>query len=228
MSTTNPVFLLACHSSNPILSLSTKIQKRTIEKLVQAAKARDESRGETDRPSGPSELRREEGQESLRIGLKAKAATFVPGGGNGLMSAGGALLSSSNGSSGAKRPRTSGAFGDGESSASVAGARGTGKGKEKAKKSVMEALMEQEQARKTAREEEETASKKNAVDERKDYWLREGIVVKVVNKKVGGGKYYKKKARLRKVVERYVGEVKMLDSGDRLRVDQEDLETVSG
>lgn len=152
------------------------------------------------------------------------------------MSAGGTLFSSAGGSSGAKRPRTSGAFDDGESSggggqsgASVAGAKGAGKGKEKAKKSVMEVLMEQEQARKMAREEEEekTESKKNAADGRKDYWLREGIVVKVMNKKVGGGKYYKKKARLRKVVERYVGEVKMLDSGDRLRVDQEDLETVS-
>lgn len=144
------------------------------------------------------------------------------------MSAGGILLSAASDNSGAKRPRTSGTFGEGGSSASVAGAKGTGKGKEKAKKSVMEALMEQEQARKMAREEEETASKTNAADGRKDYWLREGIVVKVMNKKVGGGKYYKKKARLRKVVERYVGEVKMLDSGDRLRVDQEDLETVSG
>lgn len=101
--------------------------------------------------------------------------------------------------------------------------------------------MEQERSKKAAKlreekqAEEEKARARAATDgtaktkgssERKDYWLVPGIVVKVMNKKVGGGKYYKKKARLRKVVERYTGEVKMLDSGDRLRVDQEDLETV--
>ncbi|CAM9202353.1 unnamed protein product [Ascophyllum nodosum] len=224
-------------------------QKRTIEKLVQAAKARDESRGEAGGPTGPTELRREEGQQSLRIGLKANAATFVPGGGNGLVSAGGTLVSSAGGGGGAKRPRLSGAFGEagdsdaGESGASAAEQKGKGKGK--GKKSVMEAMMEQERARKAAKaaeekneareEEEEDGENKSgraagagsgAAEGRKDYWLREGIVVKVMNKKVGGGNYYKKKGRLRKVVERYVGEVKMLDSGDRLRVDQEDLETV--
>lgn len=123
---------------------------------------------------------------------------------------------------------------------------GVGKGKGKGKRSVMEVLMDQERAKKAAKlEEDEQAANALAAQiaatnangggggggnsrqgERKEYWLRAGIVVKVMNKKVGGGKYYKKKGRLRKVVERYVGEVKMLDSGDRLRVDQEDLETV--
>jgi len=41
--------------------------------------------------------------------------------------------------------------------------------------------------------------------ERKDYWLSRGLVVKVMNKKVGDGKYYKLKGRVDKVIERYTG-----------------------
>lgn len=232
------------------------LQARAIEKQIQAAKARDEMRGQDSlvagaatTPAGPTELRREDGQSALRIGLNARASTFVPGGGSGsgLTTAAGSLLASA--SNGLKRPRLSGAFGEGGGAGGGGGGTGgsnaggsSGASKAKGKRSVIEAIMEQERAKKAAKEkqeEEEAAaeaeakagvSRASAGDggdgRRKDYWLRPGIVVKVMNKKVGGGKYYKKKARLRKVVERYVGEVKMLESGDRLRVDQEDLETV--
>mmetsp|Transcript_20466 Transcript_20466/g.36579 ORF Transcript_20466/g.36579 Transcript_20466/m.36579 type:complete len:433 (-) Transcript_20466:140-1438(-) len=61
---------------------------------------------------------------------------------------------------------------------------------------------------------------------RKDYWLHEGIVVKVLNKKVGDGKYYKQKAVVKEVVDRYLGVVKMIDIKGMIKVDQEDLETV--
>ena len=37
---------------------------------------------------------------------------------------------------------------------------------------------------------------------RKDHWLTEGIVVKVMNKKLGGGKYYKAKGVVKEVVDR--------------------------
>ncbi|CAN0490386.1 unnamed protein product, partial [Ectocarpus sp. 8 AP-2014] len=218
-------------------------QARAIEKQIQAAKARDEGRADTDAAAaGPTELRREEGQASLRIGLKSRAQTFVPGGGSGsdLTTAAGNLVAANGGGGGSsgsgsggllKRPKISGAFGEGGAAAAAAGPlKGKGKG---AKRSMMEVMMEQERAKKKAKEEEEEEEKAAAAAEvkakgssRKDYWLRQGIVVKVMNKRVGGGKYYKKKARLRKVVERYVGEVKMIDSGDRLRVDQDDLETV--
>eukprot|EP00904_Undaria_pinnatifida_P004460 jgi/Undpi1/14014/HiC_scaffold_9.g03665.m1 len=240
-------------------------QARAIEKQIQAAKARDESRGDAASSSstataGPTELRREQGQSALRIGLNATATKFVPGGsssggsssggssgvggGSELTSAAGTLASAGNG---LKRPRISGAFGGGGGGGGegAGGAGGGVKGKGKGKRSVMEILMDQERAKKAAKEEEEEAAAAAAAAAaeakakadakrgggsgdggRKDYWLRAGVVVKVMNKKVGGGKYYKKKARLRKVVERYIGEVKMLDSGDRLRVDQEDLETV--
>ncbi|KAJ0792950.1 putative KIN17-like protein [Helianthus annuus] len=62
---------------------------------------------------------------------------------------------------------------------------------------------------------------------RKDYWLCEGIVVKKVMSKVLADKgYYKQKGVVRKVIDKYVGEIEMLESKHKLRVDQEELETV--
>ncbi|KAL4185513.1 hypothetical protein AMTRI_Chr10g231070 [Amborella trichopoda] len=61
---------------------------------------------------------------------------------------------------------------------------------------------------------------------RKDYWLCEGIIVKVMSKALAEKGYYKQKGVVIKVVDKYVGEIKMLDSGHVLRVDQEELETV--
>ncbi|CAM9726291.1 unnamed protein product, partial [Hapterophycus canaliculatus] len=226
-------------------------QARAIEKQIQAAKARDEGRGHSaGAAAGPTELRREEGQSTLRIGLNARATTFVLGGGGSgsdLTAAAGSLAAangvgggSGGGGGSLKRPNLSGAFSAGKgmvggaSVGTVALKNGGGSKGKAGKRSMMEVLMEQERAKKRAKKEEEerveaaavAAKAKSSEGLRKDYWLRPGIVVKVMNKKVGGGKYYKKKAKLRKVVERYVGEVKMLDSGDRLRVDQDDLETV--
>jgi len=60
---------------------------------------------------------------------------------------------------------------------------------------------------------------------RKDYWLHEGIVVKVVTSKLGD-KYYKRKGVVTKVEDRYLAVVKMLDTNDKVRLDQEHLETV--
>jgi DNA/RNA-binding protein KIN17 len=81
-------------------------------------------------------------------------------------------------------------------------------------------------------------------------WLVPGIVVKVMSKDLEQHGYYKKKVRgvagrgalnhpacmailcaamqgvVEKVIDRYVGEISMLDSGDVLRVDQAQLETV--
>jgi DNA/RNA-binding protein KIN17 len=74
------------------------------------------------------------------------------------------------------------------------------------------------------------------VDEAKnprDYWLYRNIVVRVVSKQLAGGKYFRRKAVVDKVIDKYVAEVEVLDSspdkrdgGDILRLDQHDLETV--
>ncbi|XP_052203892.1 KIN17-like protein [Diospyros lotus] len=61
---------------------------------------------------------------------------------------------------------------------------------------------------------------------RKDYWLCEGIIVKVMSKALAEKGYYKQKGIVRKVIEKYVGEIEMLESKHVLRVDQEELETV--
>ena len=69
--------------------------------------------------------------------------------------------------------------------------------------------------------------KKAPVAARADHWLHAGIVVKCVNKKVGGGAYYKKKGTVRRVVDGgFAAEVAMADSRDVLQLDQDDLETV--
>lgn len=72
------------------------------------------------------------------------------------------------------------------------------------------------------REEEKAKERSN----RKDYWLCEGIVVKVMSKALAQKGYYKQKGVVRKVIDRYVGEIEMLESKHVLRVDQEELETV--
>jgi KN17 SH3-like C-terminal domain len=61
--------------------------------------------------------------------------------------------------------------------------------------------------------------------DRLDYWLAKGIVVKVVTSKLGE-QYYKKKGVVTEVMDRYGAKVRMLDSGDKLRLDQVHLETV--
>jgi len=56
-------------------------------------------------------------------------------------------------------------------------------------------------------------------------WLVTGIVAKVVTPKLGE-KYYRKKGVVMDIVDKYSGVVRMLDSGDRVRVDEAHLETV--
>ena len=48
----------------------------------------------------------------------------------------------------------------------------------------------------------------------------------MVSKSLRDTAYYKKKALVRKIVDGFIGEVEMLDSGDVLRIDQRELETV--
>ncbi|KAI5671942.1 hypothetical protein M9H77_12306 [Catharanthus roseus] len=80
-------------------------------------------------------------------------------------------------------------------------------------KSVLDELM---------KEQEKVKERNN----RKDYWLCEGIIVKVMSKALAEKGYYKQKGVVRKVIDKYVGEIEMLESKHVLRVDQEELETV--
>lgn len=97
---------------------------------------------------------------------------------------------------------------EGSKASGNSGNRGDGGGK-----SALDELM---------REEEKTKERVN----RKDYWLCEGIIVKVMSKALAEKGYYKQKGVVRKVIDKYVGEIEMLESKHVLRVDQEELETV--
>lgn len=70
-------------------------------------------------------------------------------------------------------------------------------------------------------------------DVRKKNWIRRDILVRIISKKVSEGKYYKRKAVVNKVHDKYIAEVEILDSGpdendggDIVEVDQDYLETV--
>lgn len=88
-----------------------------------------------------------------------------------------------------------------------------GKESGKAGKSALDDLM---------REQEKEKERKS----RRDYWLVEGIIVKVMSKALAEKGYYKQKGVVRKVIDKYVGEIEMIDSKHVLRVDQNELETV--
>jgi len=91
------------------------------------------------------------------------------------------------------------------------------------KRSKVEELMHKELVakKKTRKEIEE----KRSVDEPQP-WLVEHIIVKVMSPGLKEHGYYKKKARVNKVLDKFIGEVEMLDSGDVIRIDQDELETV--
>lgn len=89
----------------------------------------------------------------------------------------------------------------------------SGKNGEGGGRSVLDELM---------REEEQAKERSN----RKDYWLCEGIIVKVMSKALADKGYYKQKGVICKVIDKYVGEIEMLENKHVLRVDQEELETV--
>lgn len=81
------------------------------------------------------------------------------------------------------------------------------------KKTALDEIREAEERRKETRN-------------RKDYWLHQGIVVKVITKKLGE-KYYKKKGVVTELVDDYTGMVRILDGdGAILRLDQTHVETV--
>jgi len=113
--------------------------------------------------------------------------------------------------------------------------RGT---KPKKPMSALDQIMAENEARRAEAKRREDAEKNprksDAVKEkRKDYWIREGIIVKVISKKIDKGSYYKRKCVIEEVIDKYTAKIEILDSdagakdgGDMLRIDQDDLETV--
>jgi len=91
----------------------------------------------------------------------------------------------------------------------------------KRKMSALEEIMAYEKSRKKmAKPSDQPEPSESAAP-----WLIKGIVVKVVAKSLGE-KYYKKKGYVKELVDDYVGLIVMNDTGAKLKLDQEHLETV--
>nr|CAB3259130.1 DNA/RNA-binding protein KIN17 [Phallusia mammillata] len=82
----------------------------------------------------------------------------------------------------------------------------------KKKKSALDEIMTAEEVKKK-------------VSQRTENWLTPETVVKVTTKRLGE-KYYKKKAVVKEVNNKFTAVVKMLDSGDKIKLDQMHVETV--
>lgn len=100
-----------------------------------------------------------------------------------------------------------------DDTSSICSFKSTASSSKKTKKlSAIEELMQQEETKK---------EKMN----RKDFWITEDIVVKVMTKSLGDD-FYKQKAVIVEVKDKYTAVVKLLDTGKKLKLDQEHLETV--
>lgn len=99
--------------------------------------------------------------------------------------------------------------------------------REKRKLSAMEQIMQENEMRKKREEDKNKALAPQQPDQdERDDWLFVGLIVKVLNKSLGDGKYYKKKGKIKKITDTYLADVVMLDSSDLIKIDQEELETV--
>eukprot|EP00466_Bigelowiella_natans_P017891 jgi/Bigna1/48674/estExt_Genewise1.C_300090 len=158
--------------------------------------AQKEGGGEENEDSGKKELKRDEKRQDLQFGLATKKISTPA------IKVGNKALFDSAASTKKRKKRP-----------------------KEEKKSTLEMIMEEQEQEKKRKLEKAAAA---AVPEniKKENWLFREIIVKVLNKKLAGGKYYKKKAVVLKVRKKFEGEIKMLDSGDVLRIDQEYLETV--
>lgn len=143
-----------------------------------------------------TELKRENEEEKVAFNLGASSSVARPSTSSSALGAS-ALKSAS--SSSAKRKEMS----------------SSSDPREKKRKSALEEIMEMEEKKKQQQQQ----------SIRTDNWLQPNIVVKVITKRLGE-KYHKKKAVIVEVRDKYAAVVKMIDSGDKLKLDQNHVETV--
>eukprot|EP00088_Acartia_fossae_P005614 TRINITY_DN12535_c0_g2_i3.p1 TRINITY_DN12535_c0_g2~~TRINITY_DN12535_c0_g2_i3.p1 ORF type:complete len:396 (-),score=129.46 TRINITY_DN12535_c0_g2_i3:21-1208(-) len=99
-------------------------------------------------------------------------------------------------------------------------------GSGKRKKSALEEIMEEEKRRRKMQKPVGDSGQTADSTSSGAPWLTKGIVVKIVAKSLGE-KYYKKKGVVKELLDDgYVGLVVMNDTGAKLKLDQEHLETV--
>lgn len=98
-------------------------------------------------------------------------------------------------------------------------------GKEKRISVVEQVILEHEAAKRRKVEESRQPSSPSSEDGAAP-WLAAGLVVKVMHQDLAGGKYHRKKGRIEKVHDQYTADIRMSDSKDLIRLEQEMLETV--
>lgn len=98
----------------------------------------------------------------------------------------------------------------------------------KKKQSIREEIDQKKKLEKSLIQQEKEKERLQAIESKEptDNWLVSGLIVKVMNKKVGDGSYYGKKGKIIDVIDLYVGIIQILDSNVKLKVDQAHLETV--
>lgn len=144
-----------------------------------------------------TELKRENEEEKVAFNLGASSSVARPSTSSSALGA--SALKSASSSSSAKRKEMS----------------SSSDSREKKRKSALEEIMEMEEKKKQQQQQ----------SIRTDNWLQPNIVVKVITKRLGE-KYHKKKAVIVEVRDKYAAVVKMIDSGDKLKLDQNHVETV--
>jgi len=181
--------------------------QRDIERQVKAAKRSGE-----DETAEATELMRSSADEKIKL---AGIGSALAAGGK------------------AKLVRPSTTFGEEASEGGGSSRDGGGSSSGKKPMSSIEALMLEEKQRKERAEAKaaaEAAAAAEAVEAkaggRQPNWLAEDIVVKVMNKRLNGGAYYKQKGVVEQVAGSYTAHVRMSASGDLIKLDQDDLETV--
>ena len=113
---------------------------------------------------------------------------------------------------------------DGAAASKASGGGGGGSQGSKKRSNLEEVI--QEEMRKRQRSDDSKRSSSDAdgrltnAGRRKEAWLFTGIVVKVINKKLADGKFYKQKGVVQKLEDEFVGRIKLLDSGTKLKIDQ--------
>ena len=197
--------------------------EKQIERARQAAGADGEINEEDDAAAGDVNL------EDLEkpLGFSMPSSRLGPGGGggggNGSSSAAAEAAAAA---AAARRPLPSVAFDEGDEAGPSNGASGLGIPPAH-KKSKLEQLMERDLQAKKQQAVSDAATKTTAkLRKGPAPWLAEGIIVKIMSKALKEHGYYKQKGTVLRVLDTYIAEIEVIGSGDVVRVDQAELETV--
>eukprot|EP00242_Pyramimonas_sp_CCMP2087_P014078 CAMPEP_0198213488 /NCGR_PEP_ID=MMETSP1445-20131203/28896_1 /TAXON_ID=36898 /ORGANISM="Pyramimonas sp., Strain CCMP2087" /LENGTH=369 /DNA_ID=CAMNT_0043888141 /DNA_START=305 /DNA_END=1414 /DNA_ORIENTATION=+ len=189
---------------------SSRRDKEVNEQVERAhQKARTDQEGAPILAPSSTDLKRDNPEEKLAFGLAAGNPRLMK---KGLVEA----------SERAAIPSVFGAFSDDNNPDAGRGSHTSSSGKKSGGggSNAMEAIIEEEQRR------ERVAEARREKELRQENWLHEGIVVKVMSKALQGAGHYKQKGVVQKVIDKFIAQIKMLESGNKVRVDQAELETV--